>query len=84
MKCIILDINECASNPCKNNATCKDDVNSYTCQCIAGYDGLHCGKSKYLYICIKSDLQYIPKVYEFIKLNSFVRIQTHNEHVYSL
>ena len=36
------DINECESSPCSNEATCVDDVNGYTCNCIAGYTGTHC------------------------------------------
>ena len=36
------DIDECASNPCKNLATCKDMVNGYTCICPEGYSGTHC------------------------------------------
>ncbi|KAK2174775.1 hypothetical protein NP493_778g04036 [Ridgeia piscesae] len=36
------DINECASSPCRNGATCTDAVNSYTCLCVAGYTGKFC------------------------------------------
>lgn len=28
-----VNIDECQSSPCQNNATCKDDVNDYTCLC---------------------------------------------------
>jgi len=28
-----VDIEECASTPCLNGGTCRDDVNSFTCQC---------------------------------------------------
>ena len=38
----VLDIGECASNPCVNDATCVDNVNEYTCNCAAGYTGTHC------------------------------------------
>ncbi|KAI0221968.1 hypothetical protein LSAT2_026773 [Lamellibrachia satsuma] len=37
------DINECDSNPCMNGATCVDDINRYTCTCVPGYSGVHCG-----------------------------------------
>ena len=37
-----LDINECASNPCKNEAQCNDKVNGFECQCAAGYSGTNC------------------------------------------
>ncbi|KAK2158335.1 hypothetical protein NP493_1807g00024 [Ridgeia piscesae] len=36
------DINECESNPCKYGATCKDNVNSYSCKCMPGYTGYNC------------------------------------------
>ncbi|XP_078694887.1 uncharacterized protein LOC144923875 [Branchiostoma floridae x Branchiostoma belcheri] len=35
-------VDECASNPCFNGATCMDGLNSYTCQCIFGSMGTHC------------------------------------------
>ena len=34
------DINECTSSPCKNGATCKQGLNSYTCTCPNGYEGI--------------------------------------------
>lgn len=36
------DIDECASDPCQNNATCYDDINGYSCNCTANYTGLNC------------------------------------------
>ena len=36
---IFLDIDECISNPCNTNATCKDGINSYTCECKKGFTG---------------------------------------------
>ena len=33
---------ECVSNPCYNQATCTDQVNSYTCACPLTYSGTHC------------------------------------------
>ena len=36
---VLLDIDECSSNQCKNRATCIDAVNSYTCSCVASYMG---------------------------------------------
>ena len=38
----IVDIDECLSGHCQNGATCKDGVNSYTCNCAAGYTGQNC------------------------------------------
>ncbi|XP_063966506.1 protein crumbs homolog 1-like [Lytechinus pictus] len=37
-----VNIDECASNPCTNGATCNDDVNKFDCQCVTGYDGDFC------------------------------------------
>jgi hypothetical protein len=37
-----IDINECASNPCFNGATCNDLIARYTCTCVAGWIGEHC------------------------------------------
>ncbi|KAI8509441.1 hypothetical protein Bbelb_132890 [Branchiostoma belcheri] len=36
------DIDECASSPCLNGGTCSDGDNSFTCQCVTGYDGDNC------------------------------------------
>ena len=43
-KLIVLstDIDECASAPCQNGATCLDQVNGYLCQCAPGYTDLQC------------------------------------------
>ena len=34
-----VDVNECMSDPCQNNATCVDDVNGYICECLNGFKG---------------------------------------------
>ena len=36
------DIDECASNPCYNGATCIDEPQGYICNCPLGYSGLQC------------------------------------------
>lgn len=28
--------------PCKNDATCLDDIGIYRCICMAGYEGVNC------------------------------------------
>ena len=40
------DIDECSSSPCQNDGTCTDEVNGYTCSCVAGYTGTNCETSK--------------------------------------
>lgn len=35
------NVDECNSNPCQNNASCKDVANGYFCQCVPGYSGNH-------------------------------------------
>ena len=42
------EIRECESQPCQNNGTCVNSVNSYSCHCIAGYTGDQCEKGTYM------------------------------------
>ena len=37
-----ININECASNPCLNEATCLDEIGGYRCICMPGYTGTQC------------------------------------------
>ena len=41
-ECFAVNIDECASTPCQNDAVCNDGVAGYTCSCVAGYEGIHC------------------------------------------
>ena len=34
------DIDECANAPCQHSGECTDGVNSYTCTCQPGYEGI--------------------------------------------
>lgn len=36
------DVDDCETNPCKNGGKCIDGINSYTCNCAAGYVGKDC------------------------------------------
>ena len=36
------DINDCLNRTCDNGGTCRDGVNSYSCNCLAGFTGHHC------------------------------------------
>ena len=44
-----LDIDDCVNHTCANGGLCVDGVNSYSCNCSAGYTGEHClaGSSKF-------------------------------------
>ena len=48
---LFVDINKCASEPCLHNGTCINGIDTYQCQCAAGYNGSHCqnGKSQLKY-----------------------------------
>ncbi|XP_077351669.1 protein eyes shut homolog isoform X2 [Festucalex cinctus] len=37
-----VEVNECGSSPCHNDAVCQDLINSYVCHCRSGWTGLHC------------------------------------------
>ena len=37
-----VDINDCIPVPCQNGGSCTDEVNGYTCTCLAGYTGADC------------------------------------------
>ncbi|KAH3701912.1 hypothetical protein DPMN_076908 [Dreissena polymorpha] len=45
---VSVDINECATNPCKNGATCNNLLNNYTCTCTGGWQGTNCDQGKFL------------------------------------
>ena len=40
--CLLSDINECKSRPCKNGGSCNDEVNAYSCTCTNGHIGIDC------------------------------------------
>ena len=58
---LLLDIDDCSPNPCRNGGTCTDEVNNYTCSCVAGYTGYNCTKGYYamskvtkVEVCVRS------------------------------
>lgn len=34
-----INVDDCNPNLCQNNATCKDLVKDYSCECFSGYRG---------------------------------------------
>ena len=55
----VVDIDECASDPCQNGATCVDRVNYFECTCPFGFYGWYCETGKghamssiYIAICL--------------------------------
>ena len=44
---LMVDIDECDSNPCLNGGTCNDAINRFYCDCAnTGFQGITCGESK--------------------------------------
>jgi len=39
---LIKDKTNCFPNPCRNGASCVDEINSYSCTCLSGYEGNNC------------------------------------------
>ena len=37
-----LDIDDCVNHTCANGGLCVDGINTYTCNCSAGYTGVRC------------------------------------------
>jgi len=52
--CVCVEINECDSNPCLNNASCTDMHNGYQCQCLLGYVGEHCEHGEPRFVLLPS------------------------------
>ena len=44
---LLIDINECDSNPCQNNGQCENTLGSYYCVCPHGFLGINCGSGNY-------------------------------------
>ena len=44
------EIDECASNPCENGATCNNLVGSFTCACVLGFEDVTCGSTYYVHV----------------------------------
>jgi len=42
------DVNECLSQPCRNNGACQNNIDMYTCSCHPIYTGENCQNYSYL------------------------------------
>jgi hypothetical protein len=49
---VILDINECANDPCHDDATCTNFAGSFRCVCNNGFsgDGFTCTGEIYIFL----------------------------------
>lgn len=45
------DVNDCASSPCKNGATCIDGINTFQCVCPHGWEGSVCDAGECVVVC---------------------------------
>ena len=61
---LFADIDECASEPCKNDGTCTDKYLSFECECIPGYIGPTCKTGKRKYCAHKRIIQTLPTEWE--------------------
>ena len=39
---VLIEMDECDSNPCGNGGTCNDYINEFNCTCASGYEGTLC------------------------------------------
>ena len=37
-----VDLDDCVNHNCSNGASCIDGINTYSCNCSAGFTGLNC------------------------------------------
>ena len=47
---MLVDIDECASNPCMNGGVCADGRDLFTCTCAADFTGATCAGKIIFYI----------------------------------
>lgn len=65
------DKDHCSSSPCKNNATCTDHVNSYSCMCVSGFTGMTCETgltTYYFHIGVPGIIMYMQWEQYFCKI----------------
>ena len=73
---ILLDIDECASDPCRNGGTCYDGINGYACNCANGWTGATCesGESnKFVeYFSIVEQVQLVKTVFTLVEGGCYI------------
>ena len=42
LACFLVEIDECASDPCQHNSTCYDYIGRFSCTCPPGFYGTFC------------------------------------------
>ena len=46
----IPDTDDCSPNPCLNEGVCTDQLNAFSCACVAGWEGSTCETGKLIYL----------------------------------
>lgn len=72
-----INIDDCATNPCRNGGTCVDGVNSFTCTCPDGFHDSMCLSQRDECAsnpCIHGNCQHQANAYVFLS-------QTHQKYI---
>ena len=56
-------LKECLSMQCQNSGSCIEEMDGYTCDCLAGFTGVHCETSSILLVKIIGYVQNCPLRY---------------------
>ena len=46
---MVVDADNCSSNPCMNGGTCVDSIAHFTCTCDEGFTGATCDMGKVIF-----------------------------------